>query len=134
MHDTPSQSQPDQLLLGCIDAVLTDLLGGKVREAIYDYLERQFSLAKEEIPDHLDELSEILATTFGKSAATLERRIAARLYDALGLEFANVPNLGLNEHFALVRSIIERKEKETVSHADGPDYNSCVQALGVEFR
>jgi hypothetical protein len=108
VQGTPARRQPDQLLLGCIDAVLTELLGGKVREAIYDYLARQSSLAKEEIPEHLDEFCELLVKTLGRGAATLERRIASRLYDSLSLEFVDVPHLSLNEHVARIRSIIDR--------------------------
>jgi hypothetical protein len=134
MQGAPIRRQPDQLLLGCIDAVLTELLGEKVREAIYDYVARQSSLAKEEIPAHIDEFSELLVKTLGRGAATLERRIASRLYNTLGLEFVDVPNLSLNEHVARIRSIIDREEKQIDSTANGPNYSSCIQALGVGSR
>jgi hypothetical protein len=116
---TPVLRQPDQLLLDCIDGVLTDVLGGKVREAIYDYLARQFSLAKEEIPAHLDKFSELLVKTFGNGAAILERRIASRLYGTMGREFVDVPNFKLNQHVALIKSMIDWGKKID-SKADRP--------------
>lgn len=134
MQGTPVRRQPDQLLLGCIDAVLTELLGGRTREAIYDYLARHSSLAKEAIPEHLNELSELLTKTLGRGAATLERRIASRLYDTLGLEFVDAPNLSLNEHVARIKSMIDREEKKIDSTANGPNYSSCIQALGAGPR
>ncbi len=102
--------------------------------AIYDYLARHSSLAKEEIPAHIDEFSELLVKTLGRGAATLEKRIANRLYDTLGLEFVDVPNLSLNEHVARIRSMIDREERKIDSTANGPDYSSCIQALGVGLR
>lgn len=105
--DTSRGRQLGELLLGCIDEVLTDLLGRKVREAVYDHLARKCSLTKEQIPRHLNEFSEFLVKTFGKGGATLERRITARLYDTLGLEFADIPTLSLNEHVAKIRGIVD---------------------------
>jgi hypothetical protein len=129
-----AQRELDQLLLGCIDGVMTDLLGGNVREAIYDYLAHEFLLAKEEIPSHLDEFSELLANNLGRSAATLERRIARRLNDALGLEFSGLPNHILKEHFEMIRNNMGKEEKKTDSATDEADYSSHVQALGGRLR
>ncbi|MGP8069565.1 MAG: hypothetical protein ACLP5V_06710 [Candidatus Bathyarchaeia archaeon] len=106
-------TQPHQILLDNTDTVLTEVLGCKVREAIYDNLARQFSLTREEIPAHLDEFSDLLKETFGRGAATLERRIASKLYVALGLEFVDVPNFGLKEHVELIRRIIEQSKRPT---------------------
>jgi hypothetical protein len=131
---TPVQQQSERLLLGCIDAVITDLLGCKVREAMYDYIAREFSLAREEIPNHLDEFSQSLAKSFGRSAATLERRIERRLYDALDLEITDIPDLSLKEHFERIRSNVDKEQKKPDTYADGTDYSSCLQALEVRLR
>ena len=120
IQGTPVRRQLDQILLDCIDAVLSDVLGRKVREAIYDHLARQSSLAKEEIPAHLDEFSELLVKTFGNGAATLERRIASKLCGTMGWKFVDVPNFGLNEYVALIRGIIDR-EKKVYSETNGPN-------------
>lgn len=98
-------SQSDLILLDCIDAVLTEVLGVKVREAVYDHLARQGSLAKEEIPAHLDDFSELLRNTFGRGAITLEKRIAKKLCSILGCEFVDVPKFGLQGYVSLITSL-----------------------------
>ncbi len=103
--------QPHQHLLESIDAVLTEVLGCRVREAIYDHLARQSSLAREEIPTHLDEFSKLLEGTFGRGGATLERLIARKIYAKSGLKFVDAPNTGLKEHLQLIENILEQAER-----------------------
>ena len=62
---TAVRSLDDPLQL-CIDEVLLDLLGRRPREAIYDYLERNHSLARSDIPNHLEALMSLLEKLFGK--------------------------------------------------------------------
>jgi len=92
-----------------------------VREALYDRLARQYFLAKQEIPANLDKISELLKGTFGKGAATLERRIASKVYVALGLKFVDVPNFGLQEHVELIRRIVEQSEKINAKNRGGQE-------------
>lgn|GEM_PF-924867 len=114
-------TQPHQILLDSTDTVLTEVLGCKVREALYDRLARQYFLAKQEIPANLDKISELLKGTFGKGAATLERRIASKVYVALGLKFVDVPNFGLQEHVELIRRIVEQSEKINAKNRGGQE-------------
>ena len=107
-------SQSDLILLNCIDAVLTDVLGVKVREAVYDHLARQGSLAKEEIPAHLDDFSELLRNTFGSGATTLEKCIAKKLCSTLGCEFVDVPKFGLQGYVSLIKGIIAREDRKVI--------------------
>jgi hypothetical protein len=102
---------PDQALVDSIDTALTDLLGARTREAVYDGLARELSLAREDIPAHLNEFREALRTAFGDAASTIESFIARRLYATLRWQFIDVAGFGLNEHFALVKGIAERAKK-----------------------
>jgi len=111
-------NKPDQTLLDCIDNVLTDVLGMKVREAIYDRLARRSYLSKEEIPSHLHELSQLLENMFGRGATTLEKRIAKEFYHTLGLEFAGLHGHGLEEQLTLAKIIMnrDRESPRKLSH------------------
>jgi hypothetical protein len=111
LQPTSISRRLDQILLDCIDAVLTEVLGRRVREAIYDHLTRHSSLGKDEIPTHLDEFCSLLQKHFGKGAVTLEKRIVKHLYSRLGCKAVDIPNFGLADHFELVSSINERAEK-----------------------
>lgn len=74
----------DGLVLAVLDEVLADLLGRRVREAIYDYMAREHHIAKEELPNHMDELNTLLESTFGKGAQTIEKKVARRLAEKIG--------------------------------------------------
>ena len=107
--------QPDEALLTSIDTALSVVLSVKVREAVYDYLARELSLAREDIPSHLAQFINLLEKTFGIGAATLQRRIIKVLYQTLGWEAIDVVDFGLTEHFALINAIIERIQLITKS-------------------
>ena len=62
-------------LLESIDEALTDLLGSRIREAVYDYLERSCSLARSDIPTRLDDFFRLLNETFGKGGSTIGKVI-----------------------------------------------------------
>lgn len=102
---------PNEALVDSIDTALTDLLGARTREAIYDGLARELSLAREDVPSHLNEFRETLQKTFGEAASTIESFIARRLYATLGWQFIDVAGFGLNEHFDLVKGIADRAKK-----------------------
>jgi hypothetical protein len=102
---------PSEALVDSISTALTELLGTRAKEAIYDQLARELSLAREEIPTHLDEFREVLKTNFGAAGALIERCIARRLYETLGWKFLDVTGFGLNEHFEFVKGIAERAQK-----------------------
>ena len=82
--EDPRYLSTDGLVLTVLDEVLADLLGTRVREAIYDYMAREHHVAKEELPKHLDEFSTLLQGTFGKGAETIERMLVKRLAEKIG--------------------------------------------------
>ena len=82
--EDPRDRSADRLVLAVLDEVLADLLGTRVREAIYDYMAREHHVAKEELPKHLDEFGTLLQRTFGKGAETVERMLVKRLAEKIG--------------------------------------------------
>jgi len=101
------------LLLESIDETLTDLLGRRTREAIYDHLERNHLVARNEIPDKLDALLELLDETFGRGSKTIGKAVARRLFTKLEWEFNEVPGYGLSDYVIAVKARIGR---EIVNH------------------
>jgi hypothetical protein len=99
----------DLLLLESIDEVLTDLLGRRTREAIYDYLARNRLIARSEVPKRLDDFFNLMHETFGKGATTIGRVIAKRLYAKLGWEFADLPSFELTDYVDAAKSRLERE-------------------------
>jgi len=99
---------PNEALIDSIDTGLTDLVGARTREAIYDQLAMDISLAKEDIPAHLEEFRAVLKLAFGPTASQVESFVARRLYETLGWKFLDMKGFGLNEHFAFVKAIFER--------------------------
>jgi len=102
----------DDLLRDSIDEVLADLLGRQVREAVYDYLERNYSCRRENISAHLPKFLELLEEAFGKASKTIGRTIARRLFEKLGWEFQDTPNLELFDYLDAANARIMKELTE----------------------
>jgi hypothetical protein len=88
----------DALLVESTEEALTDLLGTRARDAIYDHLERNYLIARNEIPDHLPDLFKVLHETFGKGSSTIGKVVAKRLYGKLGWEFVDIASYELEDY------------------------------------
>jgi hypothetical protein len=73
-------------LMEAVDETL-EMLGRKVKPQIYNHLEKRAGLKREEIPDKPEVFSKGLNDLFGSASKLIERNIAKRLYDKLGLRF-----------------------------------------------
>jgi len=102
------------LLLESIDDALTDLLGTRAREAVYDYLERTRLLSRKEIPGRLDVLLAVLKDNFGRGARTISRVIVRKLYAKLDWDFEDLPNYELTDYIAHVRRRLAKELTESV--------------------
>ena len=96
-------------MLDCIDETFADLFGSRIREAVYDNLERTRSLARDEIPDHLDLFFELLEQIWGKGSKTIGRRIAKKLYSRLGMEFVDIPKFEFADYFLATEMALARR-------------------------
>ncbi len=97
------------LVLEAIDQVLTDLLGRKARESVYDFLARERSISKSDLVAHLDDLSLLFADTFGRGGKTIERSIVRNLHAKLGWEFVEMSSCGLADYLRIAKDRFERE-------------------------
>jgi hypothetical protein len=73
-----SRSIFEQLMNETLDNVFSSM-GTVCRQAIYDRLEREYGIRRNEVVDHIEEFSEALAEIFGGAIALLEIQIMKRL-------------------------------------------------------
>jgi hypothetical protein len=104
----------EDLLLQCIDEVLADLLGRQTREAIYDSLERNHYLARNDIPKDMEKFLGLLEETFGKGSKTIGKSITRRLYEKLDWKFTDVPGFQFADYMETIRARYARTLIELV--------------------
>ena len=75
-----------QTLLEAVDHGLM-VLGERVRQAIYDRIEKSHGLKREDVHEKLYVFHDALTNALGASAKPVERLIAKNLYQKLGLNF-----------------------------------------------
>jgi hypothetical protein len=86
-----------QILLEAVDYGLM-VLGEIVRQTIYGQIENRHGLKRAEIPERLEAFHTALGSVLGVSAKTVERLIAKKLYQRLGLNFTPRPEWTLIEY------------------------------------
>lgn len=79
----PKNSEFDELLLSAIDETLSSL-GESVKQSIYFHIEKKFNVAKDEIPQKLEEFQGGLEKIFGAGAQFIEILIMKNLYSKVG--------------------------------------------------
>jgi hypothetical protein len=101
-------SSLDDLLLLCIDETLADLLGRRTRTAIYDYLERSYSLGRRDIPKHMDKFFGLMEETFGKGSRTIGKSVIKRMFCKLEWRFEDIPGFEFGDYVEAVRTRVAR--------------------------
>jgi hypothetical protein len=81
-----SQNNFREILLAAVEESLSSL-GDSPKQAILFHLECSFKIKKERIPENITEFTKALEKIFGPGAIYLEKLIAKRLHEKLGLEF-----------------------------------------------
>ncbi len=99
----------DDLLLESIDETLSELLGRRAKEAVFDYIERNCFVSREEIPGHLPEFKRVLEQTFGKGYRTIVKVIAKKLYFKLGWVFTDVSSYELADYLEVITARLARE-------------------------
>lgn len=115
-----SDSEPktlDDLIFESADEVLTDIIGRKPKEAVYDHLERNYSIARYAIPKNLPKFVEVLEATFGRGSATICRAIVRRLFQKLGWEFTEIKGFEFLDYLEAARARIARELIEQAKSA-----------------
>jgi hypothetical protein len=105
---TPSATL-DSLLSDCIDQVLSDLIGNKAKEALYDYMERNYALSREGIPRDFGKFFALTEEICGSASKTIARCIMRRLWERLG--WSDMPDFVLSDFLDATRA---RMAKEAI--------------------
>jgi hypothetical protein len=87
-----------------INEALTDLFSDKVRTAFYTYLEKGFSIPREEIPIRINDFESAMEKTFGLSSKTIAKVIVRKLYRKLGLAFGEDSGDGFEGYVLAART------------------------------
>ena len=84
-------------LISSVDEAIRDLLGVGVVDAFFSHLATN-GIPRIDIPTKLDRFCWILEETFGVAGLTIQRGIAMRLYQKLGLAFKPIEKGKLIEY------------------------------------
>ena len=87
----------NQILLEAVDYGL-NVLGGIVRQAIYQRIEKDHGLVRADITEQLEPFHKALESMLGTSARTVEKLIAKNLCEKLELQFTPRPEWTLIEY------------------------------------
>ena len=79
-----------ELLLEAIEATLS-LLGDSSKQVVYFYLEKNFNVEKQDIPDKIEEFTIVIERLFGHGAKILEIEIMKNLFVKIGSAFEYFP-------------------------------------------
>lgn len=85
-------------LLEAVDEELL-VLGERSRDLIYQHIESNYHIKREETPDRLETYNNVLKSLLGlKVKMILEKMIARNLYNRLGLDFEEHENWALAKY------------------------------------
>jgi hypothetical protein len=104
------QSRFEEILLAAIEEGLSSL-GDSPKQAILFHLECSFKIKKECIPENIPEFAKALEKVFGPGALYLEKLIAKRLNEKLGLEFEDAERWDFLEYVNDVKKRLSLMEE-----------------------
>lgn len=79
-----------ETLLEAVDAALS-LMGDSSKRAIYLYLEKNYTIKKQDIPNRIEEFANAIEKIFGDGAKILEIEIMKHLFVKIGSAFEYFP-------------------------------------------
>ncbi len=94
----------DELLIKCVDEALKEIFGETGARIIYDYLQNNHSLKREEIPERLEDLERGLEKILSSGAWVTERMALKNLYSDFGLEYRNKVSYTFVDHVAKLKT------------------------------
>ena len=97
----------NDLLLEAIDETLTDLVGERTKEMIFDYLE--CSIHREEIPSQPAKFSALLEEISGKAAKVIGKAAIRKLYAKLGWEFYEIHGFEAVDYIEAAKTRLRRE-------------------------
>lgn len=109
----------ERLLIKAVDQALSSL-GESSKQAIYFYLDKNFSIEKQEIPHKIEPFEEALEEVFGDGASFLEVLIMKRLYETIGgnLQWKDSQEFTFTEYVTVAKRVFrERKQIKVTERA-----------------
>ena len=105
-------SEPAGLRQNLLEAVDYGLmvLGERVRQVIYERIEKHHGLKRAEIPEQLEAFHNALGSALGVGGETVERLIAKSFYRRLGLDFVAHPDWTLVEYVNHAKAMLESNQ------------------------
>ena len=101
----------EELLLEAIDNALTSL-GETAKKSIYFHLQKKFKIAKQDIPENIEEFTSGLGKIFGIGAKYIEILIMKQIYQRIGqpLEWSEDKELVFSEYVNAARKSFSKKQ------------------------
>jgi hypothetical protein len=88
----PREANLNKLLISAIDEAIADLVGPKVVEVLHEHLLKFYGITADEIPYKLPMVDYALDKAFAPSSRIIEKYVAKKLYQHLGLRFVELPD------------------------------------------
>ncbi len=110
------ESDFEKLLLLAVDKALSSL-GESSKQAIYFYLDKNFSIEKQEIPEKIEPFKEALEEVFGVGASFLEVLIMKRLYETIGgnFQWKESDEFTFAEYVSVAKTAFQKKKQIKIS-------------------
>ena len=109
----PGQGLADfnEALLKAIDVTVVALTGPSVLASLYQHLKEFYDISREDLPNHLDKLLDVLSGIFGtRGLRTISRAIAVELYFRLKISI-------LKNNYTLQQYVEDAKKQHGLSPA-----------------
>ena len=119
LQDAGSKTLND-LLLESIDEVLENLLRRKARDAIFEYLARNYSISRDDVPSNMDKFFQLTEDAFGKGSRTIAKCIVKRLFEKLEWKFEEIEGFDFFDYLEFARA---RMARELVQRAKATALN-----------
>lgn len=104
LHTTEKSGRPDDLLLNVVDETMKQTFGEACTKVIYDYLQNNSNLKREEIAEKTEVFSVGLERLLVSAAPVIENLILKNLYRKLDLKFEEKEDYRFSDHIKELRN------------------------------
>lgn len=107
------QTEFEKTLIKTVDENLKDIFGETAASLIYNYLETDLSLKREDIPERIDEFKMGLKKFLSSGACVIQRIILERLYESYGLKLKERSDWKFEDYIDDLRRQLNDKQRKT---------------------
>jgi len=98
----------DKILLDVVDQGIREVFEETAVQFIYNYLERNSSLRREDIPEKIDIFVEGLEEMLGSGAKVIEKLILKNLYSHLGINYQEMEGYRFSDYIREIEVKLSR--------------------------